>query len=64
MFWQSEHKYPAHRIYNVDRNGLTTVQSKSSEVLAFKDRREVESVASAERKVFFSLVVCIGTEDN
>ncbi|XP_046689171.1 MFS-type transporter clz9-like [Homalodisca vitripennis] len=56
---RSKHNYTAHRIFNVDETGLTTVQSKSSKVLALRGRRQVGSLTSAERGVLCSLVMCM-----
>lgn len=56
---QKSHLYPPHRVYNVDETGLLTVQSKSSKVFAFKGRRQVGSLSSAERGVLSTFVVCM-----
>lgn len=56
---RANHNYPAHRIFNVDETGLTTVQSKSSRVLSLRGRRQVGFLTSAERGVLCSLVMCI-----
>lgn len=56
---RGKHNYPAHRIFNVDETGLTTVQSKSSKVLSLRGRRQVGSLTSAERGVLSSLVMCM-----
>lgn len=53
------HNFPAHRIFNVDETGITTVQTKSSKVLAQKGRRQVGSITSAERGQLSTAVICM-----
>lgn len=44
-----KHNYPPDRIFNVDETGLTVVQSKVSEVVGLKGKRQISSLTSAER---------------
>lgn len=39
-------KYPPNRIYNVDESGLTVVQSKISEVIGNRGKRQITSLTS------------------
>jgi len=48
---QQTKNFLPHRIFNVDETGLTTVQSKSSIILALKGRKQVGSLTSAKRSV-------------
>lgn len=48
---KSKTNYPAHRIFNVDETGFTTVQSKSSKILALKGKKQVGAITSAERAI-------------
>ena len=61
---QEEHNFPPHHVFNVDETGLTTVQSKSSKVLALKGRRQVGTLTSAERGVLSTVVVCMSAGGN
>lgn len=58
------HNFPAHRIFNVDETGVTTVQTKSSKVLAQKGRRQVGSITSAERGQLSTAVICMSAGGN
>ena len=57
-------KFPAHRIFNCDETGLTTVQTKSSKVFARKGKSQVGTLTSAERGVFTTAVVCMAAGGN
>lgn len=44
-----KHKFPAHRIYNQDETGITTVQKKCPKIYGPKGVKRVGAVTSAER---------------
>lgn len=48
----------ATRIFNVDESGFSTVAKKCQKILALKGKRQVGSVASGERGVNTTMVVC------
>lgn len=48
----------ATRIYNVDETGFSTVQKKSQKIISKKGKKQVGTVASGERGVNTTLVVC------
>lgn len=56
--------YTAHRIYNVDETGCTTVQSKSTKILALKGKKQVGAITSAERGILSTVVMCMGAGGN
>jgi transposase len=51
--------FDAHRIYNVDKSGLTIVATKVSKVLSLKGRRQAGSITSAERGSLITVVICM-----
>lgn len=59
-----KYNFPAHRIFNVDETGVTTVQTKCSKVLAQKGRRQVGSLTSAERGQLCTAVICMSAGGN
>ncbi|CAH1963744.1 unnamed protein product [Acanthoscelides obtectus] len=61
---RSKTNYPPHRIFNVDESGFTTVQSKSSKVLAKKGKKQVGAITSAERGVLSTVVICMAAGGN
>lgn len=54
-----KHNYPADCIYNVDETGLTVVQSKVSEVIGLKGKRQISSLTSAERGGLITIVAAM-----
>lgn len=48
----------ATKIFNVDESGFSTVAKKCQKILALKGKRQVGSVASGERGVNTTMVVC------
>lgn len=44
-----KYNFPAEWIYNVNETGLTIVQSKCSEIISLKGKRQVSTLTSAER---------------
>ncbi|XP_008188284.1 tigger transposable element-derived protein 6-like [Acyrthosiphon pisum] len=61
---QQINNFLPHRVFNVDETGLTTVQSKCSNILALKGRRQVGSLTSAVRGVLSTIVVCMSAGEN
>ncbi|CAH2003933.1 unnamed protein product [Acanthoscelides obtectus] len=61
---RSKTNYPPHRIFNVDESGFTTVQNKSSKVLAKKGKKQVGAITSAERGVLSTVVICMAAGGN
>ncbi|KAJ4437982.1 hypothetical protein ANN_13921 [Periplaneta americana] len=53
-----KHQFPSTRIYNVDERGLTTVPNTQPKVLAQKGRRQVGTLASAERGQLVTAEIC------
>jgi hypothetical protein len=52
-----DHK--AHRIFNVDETGITTVQHKHSKVIAAKGKKQVAAIKSSERGNLVTIVTCM-----
>ncbi|KAJ4447651.1 hypothetical protein ANN_09658 [Periplaneta americana] len=53
-----EKNFPPYRVFNVDETGFTTVQTKSSKVLAQRGKKQVGTVTSAELGVLSTAVIC------
>lgn len=51
--------YPSDRIFNVDESGLTIVQSKVSQVVAKRGKKQIEALTAAERGSLCTLVCCM-----
>jgi len=51
--------HQAHRIFNVDVTGITTVQHRHSKVVSMKGKKDVGSVTSAERGNLITAVTCM-----
>ncbi|KAJ8032692.1 hypothetical protein HOLleu_26288 [Holothuria leucospilota] len=51
-------------IYNVDETEITTVQSKSSKILAMTGRRQVETLTSSERGQIVTTEICMSVTGN
>lgn len=56
-----DHK--AHRIFNVDETGITTVQHKHSKVIAAKGKKQVAAMTSSERGNLVTIVTCMNAPD-
>ncbi|KAJ4450254.1 hypothetical protein ANN_01673 [Periplaneta americana] len=59
-----EKNFPPYRVFNVDETGLTTVQTKSSKVLAQRGKKQVGIVTSAELGVLSTAVICMSAAGN
>jgi len=57
-------RFLPHRVFNVDETGPTTVQSKCSNMLSLKGRRQVDSLTSAKRGLLSTIVVCMSAGGN
>ncbi|XP_076805955.1 uncharacterized protein LOC143449578 [Clavelina lepadiformis] len=53
------HHFKHHNVFNVDKTGITTVQTKQSKVLALKGKKQVGSITSAERGTLCTAVICM-----
>lgn len=53
------HHFSAHRVFNVDETGITTVPSKPSKIIAQKGKKQVDSLTSAERGTLITAVICM-----
>jgi len=51
--------HQAHRIFNVDETGITTVQHRRSKVVSLRGKKEVASLTSAERGNLITVVTCM-----
>ena len=51
--------YKAHRIFNVDETGVTSVQHKHSKVIAMKGKKQVAALTSSERGNLITIVTCM-----
>lgn len=51
---------PAHRIFNMDETGMSTVPNKMPKVFASKGKRTVSKVVAAERGQLVTAVCCMG----
>jgi hypothetical protein len=61
VFWLYESElrkvnHQAHRIFNVDRTGITTVQHRHSKAISMRRKKEVASLTSAERVNLITVV--------
>ena len=54
-----KHKYPADRVFNVDENGLSIVQSKVQYVLALRGVKQVGALTTAEKGSLITEVLCM-----
>lgn len=54
----------AHRIYNMDETGLSTVQRKPRKILALKGKRQVGAITSGERGTTTTAVCCANAAGN
>lgn len=52
------HRYPPEMIFNVDETGLSVVQTKTSQVIASRGKRQVGALTSAERGSLITVVLC------
>ena len=50
-------------IYNVNETGMTTVQGKSSKVIAMRGRRQVGAITSAECGKLIAVEICMSATD-
>lgn len=55
----NEHNYPPDRVFNTDETGLSIVQSRCSEVISLKGKRQVGALTSAERGALVTAVLCM-----
>ncbi|XP_044733227.1 uncharacterized protein LOC123295831 [Chrysoperla carnea] len=55
----NEIQYPASNVYNVDETGISVVPSKMPEILAFKGKKQIGTVTSAERGSTITCVICM-----
>jgi len=51
--------HQAHRIFSVDKTGITTVQHRHSKVISMRGKKEVASLTSAERGNLITVVTCM-----
>jgi hypothetical protein len=54
-----EKKFPAHRMFNMDGSGLSSITNKIPKVISSKGKRLVSKVVSAERGQTITVVCCI-----
>ena len=54
-----QYKLPANNIYNVDETSISTVQGRSSKIIAKMGRRQVGSLVSAEGGQHVTAVICM-----
>lgn len=59
-----KHKYPANCIYNVDKTGLSVVQSKIPRVIASKEKRQIGALTAAERGSLVTIITCMSAGGN
>jgi len=52
-------KFTPDRIYNVDETGVTTVPNKPSKILSIKGKKQVGTIASAERGQLVTVELCM-----
>jgi hypothetical protein len=50
--------HQAHRIFNVDATGMTTLQHRHSKVVSMNGKKEEASLTSAERGNLIAVVTC------
>ena len=54
-----EHNFPPDKIYNVDETGMTTVQTRPSNIIALRGKRQVGALTSAERGTLVTTEICM-----
>jgi len=54
-----KHKFTPDRIYNVDETGVTTVPNKPSKIISLKGKKQVGTIASAERGQLVTVELCM-----
>lgn len=54
-----KHNFAVDRIFNVDETGLTIVQSKCSDIISMKGKRQVGTITSAERGSLVTAILCM-----
>lgn len=54
-----KNKFTPQQVYNVDETGLTVVQSKISEVIGLKGKRQVAALTSAERGGLMTVIAAM-----
>ena len=54
-----DHCLKANNIYNIDESGISTAQKKCQRVLGLKGKKQIGSIASAERGVNTTVVCCV-----
>lgn len=59
-----KHKFSANNIYNVDETGITTVPNKPSKVLALRGKKQVGTLASAEKGTLVTVETCMNAVGN
>jgi len=47
------------RLHNCDETGITTVQHKHTKTLGLKDKRQISSLQSADRRSLVTVVKCM-----
>ena len=59
-----KYKFPPSRIYNNDETGIMTVPNKTSKVLSMKGKKQVGTLASAERGTLVTAEICFNALGN
>lgn len=59
-----KYQFSPNDIYNVDETGILTVPNKPSKVLALRGKKQVGSLASAERGVLVTTEICVNAAGN
>ncbi|XP_020290120.1 tigger transposable element-derived protein 1-like isoform X2 [Pseudomyrmex gracilis] len=60
----SKHCYPSHRIFNVGEIGLGIVQSTIPHVIGLRGKKEITTLASAEKKYLMTIIMCMSAGGN
>lgn len=55
----TKHNYPPDRVYNVDKSGLSIVQSKQLQIITRRGKKQVGALTSAERGSLVTVIFCM-----
>lgn len=52
-------KFTPDKIFHVDENGITVVQSKVAKIIALKGKKQIAALESGERGALITTVACM-----
>ncbi|ESO05782.1 hypothetical protein HELRODRAFT_171453 [Helobdella robusta] len=60
----AKHRYFSNRIFNVDESGLSVVQSKLTNVIGMKGKKQIGALTAAERGRLVTIIACMSAGGN